>query len=218
MPHFNPDVRLSEIVIKEPSIIPVLNRFGITLGTGDMTLRETSDSHRLDPDFLLSIINTYSDDEYFPEQALKSVQVSTIVDYLTKTHNYYTRFQIPNIERHFDALLHTSSDNSNLSLMRRFFESVKKQLLVNIEQDAQQLFPTLLEGKEIDDTGLFSQSPVAELLTDLKNMFIIHLTGNYDLNLAYAVIVAIITLENDIRKNNRIRDRILLGQYKRNDQ
>ena len=78
MPHFNPDVRLSEIVIKEPSIIPVLNRFGITLGTGDMTLRETSDSHRLDPDFLLSIINTYSDDEYFPEQALKSVQVSTI--------------------------------------------------------------------------------------------------------------------------------------------
>ncbi len=41
-------------------------------------------------------------------------------------------------------------------------------------------------------------------------MFIMHLSGQYDLNLCYGVIVAIITLEKDIRQNNRIRNRILL--------
>lgn len=216
MPHYNTATRLSEIVLEEPGVIPVLNRFGITLGIGDLTLGEVSRNNSLDPDFLMSIINTYTNDDYFPEQALKSVELSTIIDYLVKTHNYYTRFQIPNIERHFDALLHTSSDNSNLSLMRRFFDAVKKEILRSIRRDNDDLFPAVAAGSAIEDIDSFAASPVEEMLTDLKNMFIMHLTGRYDLNLCYAVIVAIITLENDIRKNNRIRDRILL-QHLRND-
>lgn len=216
MPHYNTSTRLSEIVLEEPSVIPVLNRFGITLGIGDLTLGEVSRDNALDPDFLMSIINTYTNDDYFPEKALKSVELSTITDYLIKTQNYYTRFQIPNIERHFDALLHTSSDNSNLSLMRRFFDTVKKEILRSIRRDNDDLFPAIASGAAIDDIDRFAALPVEEMLTDLKNMFVIHLTGRYDLNLCYAVIVAIITLENDIRKNNRIRDRILL-QHLRND-
>ena len=51
---------------------------------------------------------------------------------------------------------------------------------------------------------------IEDKLSDLKNMFIMHLSGQYDLNLCYGVIVAIITLEKDIRQNNRIRNRILL--------
>ena len=216
MPHYNTSTRLSEIVLEEPSVIPVLNRFGITLGIGDLTLGEVSRDNALDPDFLVSIINTYTNDDYFPEKALKSVELSTIIDYLVKTQNYYTRFQIPNIERHFDALLHTSSDNSNLSLMRRFFDTVKKEILRSIRRDNDDLFPAIASGSTIDDIERFAALPIEEMLTDLKNMFVIHLTGRYDLNLCYAVIVAIITLENDIRKNNRIRDRILL-QHLRND-
>ena len=44
-------------------------------------------------------------------------------------------------------------------------------------------------------------------------MFILHLTGNYDLNLCYGVINAIILLEKDIRQNDRIRNRILLPLF-----
>ena len=47
-------------------------------------------------------------------------------------------------------------------------------------------------------------------------MFVIHLKGEYDVNLCHAVLVAIMTLQKDIKQNNRIRYRILLPILKSN--
>lgn len=33
------DMQLCEIILKEPSLIPVINRFGIKLGVGDKSIR-----------------------------------------------------------------------------------------------------------------------------------------------------------------------------------
>lgn len=49
-----------------------------------------------------------------------------------------------------------------------------------------------------------------EKLRDIKNLIIIHLNGEYDQNLCYAVLVSICNLEKDIHQNNRIRNRILM--------
>ena len=46
-------------------------------------------------------------------------------------------------------------------------------------------------------------------LDDLKSLFVIHLKGEYDLNLCHGVIFAIYSLEKDIKQHNRIRNRIL---------
>ena len=55
---------------------------------------------------------------------------------------------------------------------------------------------------------------IEQKLSDLKSMFIIHLSGEYDENLCLAVVFAIIRLEKDIIQNNRIRTRILLPYIK----
>ena len=57
---------------------------------------------------------------------------------------------------------------------------------------------------------------IEEKLNDLINMFVIHLKGEYDVNLCHAVLVAIMTLQKDIKQNNRIRYRILLPILKSN--
>ena len=48
-----------------------------------------------------------------------------------------------------------------------------------------------------------------EKLDDLKSLFVIHLRGEYDLNLCHGVIFALYSLEKDIKQHNRIRNRIL---------
>ena len=78
--------KMSDVITSTPDIIPVINRFGILLGTGDKTITEICASHNLDPEFLLCIINTYINEEYFPERALKSFCASTIISYLEKTY------------------------------------------------------------------------------------------------------------------------------------
>ena len=100
MPLVYPNMQMSEVVEEHPSLIPVINRFGIRLGLGDKSVKAICEEYRLDTDFLLTVINTFLNEEYFPEKKLQTFHTSQIIDYLTKTNQYYQRYQIPNIERH----------------------------------------------------------------------------------------------------------------------
>lgn len=203
---------LSDALKREPALIPVVNRFGISLGTGDSSIDSVCKAKGLDTNFFLTILNTFANEEYFPERQLKTINPAIIVDYLRLTDESYLKFQIPNIERHFNSLLQRSGSRNNLKLMKSFFDEVKKDLIEHIDFDLHRWFvgitsltlPTITipDGKSIEDK-----------LSDLRNMMIMHLTGEYDSNLCYAVIVAIIAFEKDFKQNNRIRNRILYPLY-----
>ena len=219
------EMPLSEIILNEPALIPVINRFGIILGIKDKSVQTVCQENGLDTDFFLTILNTFINESFFPEKRLKSFCASQIVDYLSQTNLYYERFQIPNIERHFSLLIEKSPyKNNNLELIRKFFLELKQELLSRIEEDRISWFPrikalsgnTLPEAADIPFVAGPSKDepdPIEEKLDDLKSLFILHLTGEYDLNLCYGVIFAIFSLEKDIKQNNRIRNRILKPLY-----
>lgn len=219
-------MRLGEIILNEPTLIPVINRFGIRLGVGDKTVRTVCEEKNLDPDFFLVILNTFMNAEYFPEQRLKTFCAAQIVDYLTKTNAYYERFQLPNIERHLNSLIErTDAENNSLELIKKFFTEFKKELLSRIEDDRTDWFPAVRrlsdqlkeykpEGHDmpLERTDEELDSLEAKL-NDLQNLLIKHLNGDFDPNLCYAVVFALHTLEKDIRQHNRIRTRILEPMY-----
>ena len=218
------EMPLSEIILNEPLLIPVINRFGIILGTKDKSVQTLCQENNLDTDFFLTILNTFINDSFFPEKRLKSFCVTQIVDYLSQTNQYYKRYQIPNIEKHFGLLIEKSPyKNNNLELIREFFFELKHELLRRIEDDQHSWFPKINRlsanvHSQIPDFSLTSflkddPDPIEEKLNDLKSLFVLHLTGKYDLNLCYGVIFAIFSLEKDIKQNNRIRNRILKPLY-----
>ena len=223
----NKETKLFEVVIQEPAVITVLSRFNITLGVGDKSVKQICDEHNLDVNFFLSILNTFINPDYFPENALKSYNISEIIDYLSKTNNYYRLFLIPNIEQHFNLLIMRSdSGNSNLELMRNFFYEVKAELLSRINNDSSSLFAeisalqetkTFINMADVKASDVFSlneDNTIEDKLNDLINMFVIHLSGRYDANLCQAVLFAIINLKKDICQNNRIRNKILMPIYR----
>ena len=215
----NADCKLCDVILNEPSIIPVINRFGIILGVGDKSIRTVCEEKNLDCEFFVTILNTFINEDYFPENRLKSFCATQIVDYLTLTNSYYQQFQIPNIERHFNSLISQSdSDNNNLELMKQFFEELKKELLSRIEHDRTSWFPAIraateqLQGEYYGEHIHYDHDEpdsLEEKLDDLKSLFVIHLRGEYDLNLCHGVIFALYSLEKDIKQHNRIRNRIL---------
>lgn len=216
---------LSAVVEEAPSLIPVLNRFGIRLGLGDKSVQEICRDYGLDVGFLLPVINTFLNEEYFPEKKFQTFHTSQIVDYLTKTNQYYLRYQLPNIERHLESFISKSMPgNPTLALIGRFFASFKEELVSRISRDEKDWFPyclslsAKLEGM-YDASGrreafrLYSSEGgddrIEALLCDLKSIMIKHLSGGYNENLCYAVIFAVNSLEKDIKQHNRIRYRIL---------
>ncbi|WP_300934802.1 helix-turn-helix transcriptional regulator [uncultured Muribaculum sp.] len=209
------DTNLSSIIDKDPSVIPVLNRFGIRLGTGDITIEDACRVKKQNTEFILAILNTFINEAYFPEDKFRSFESGEIADYLFQTNGYYRHFQLPNIERHFKLLIQSAAADSNIYLLLEFFQELRESILKRVEYDNALVIPALKGGEpdaslnavikkmELSDIG------IADRLSDLKNMFVRHLRGIYDDNLLYAVILAIITLEKDMRQNNRIRARLL---------
>ena len=217
----NHDTKLSDIVIAEPSALTVLNRFGIRLGLGDLTVARACTQLDIDPNFMVTILNTYLHEAYFPERIEATFKASTIVNYLGQTNNYYIHFHLQVIERHFGLLISKSDPaNNNLGLMLKFFIEVKQQLLDRIADDRDRWFPSILEAEATataietfirPDEG--DVDTVEDKLTDLINMMVIHLSGNYDGNLALAVLMALVSLKNDLVQNNRIRNRLLRPMF-----
>ncbi|MDD4515005.1 helix-turn-helix transcriptional regulator [Massilibacteroides sp.] len=218
-------MQLSEVVEEHTSLIPVINRFGIRLGLGDKSVKDICSEHQIDLDFLLVVINTFLNEEYFPEKRLQTFHTSQIIDYLTKTNSDYQRHQLPNIERHLGSFISLSaaSGNNSLAVIGKFFASFKAKLTDRIEKDTNEWFPYCLSlseklGKlQTDKQEAFIlnlpehkiDNSLEALLTDLKSLMIKHISGEYNENLCYAVIFAISSLEKDIRQQDRIRFRIL---------
>lgn len=208
------DSKLCDIVINDPSSITVLNRFNIFLGVGDKTIQDICQEKDLDVNFFSAILNTYIHEDYFPEETLKSYSIGKIIEYINKTNQYYLKFQIPNIERHFSLLItHSVNEKNNLELLLKFFLEVKNELISRIDFDKTQLLFHIDRNtiNELDFTNLSENNDnIEDKLNDLINMFVIHLKGEYDVNLCHAVLIAIMSLQKDIKQNNRIRYRILL--------
>ena len=215
------NMRLSEVVEEHPSLIRVVNRFGIRLGLGDKSVRTLCEEHALDTDFLLTILNTYLNEEYFPEKKLQTFHVSQLIDYLTKTNQDYLRDQLPNIERHLGYFIqHSPQGNQSLALLGRFFASFKAELTARIREDEERRFPycrQLIKGNPLPELSRNQQQQtdqptddsIEALLADLKSIMVKHLTGAFNDNLCCAVLLAICSLEKDIKQHNRIRYRIL---------
>lgn len=212
----NRDSKLSDIILHDPSTITVLDRFGISLGVGDQNVDDACRARGINVNFFMAILNTFINENYFPNDALEQFSASEIVDYLSKTNNYYEQNVLPNIERHFSFLIaRAPSHNNNLIIMKQFFDEMKNELLQRINDDRYRLFPAtcsidrplatqpdLVVDEEQTDS-------IEDKIDDLINMIVMHLKGDYDHNLGFAVIVAIFSLKKDIKQNNRIRNRIL---------
>lgn len=225
MPIYRKDSRLAEPIIYDPSVIQVIHRFGFSLGVGDVTIREACTRHDIDVNFFLAVINTFLNSGYYPEDPATASNLSLLLDYLAKTDRYYAEVLLPNIERHFELLysrqLNSESEesesgrkvlnNSNLGMLRNFFNEVRNDMKAFIDYDLNQWIPAQINSEydSAHNDSLHNPGLIEDKLEDMIRLFVVHLRGPYDTNLCVAVLSSMHALAKDVRQNNRIRTRIL---------
>lgn len=216
--------RLAEIVTSDIYVIPMLQRFGFTLGVGDEPIDEQCRKLCIDAHFFTQILNVYSQ-RISPKKAspLSECGIRRAIDYLAISDRYFASTSLANIERHFRAL-HDKSDNAdnNLEFLWRFFQEVKSELLGSVDYDGETLFKAILNfidpsaesySSEEENAALAKSlacaqekdDSIEEKLNDLKTFFLIHLRGDYDQNLCMAVVTSLTVFETDILRNNCVR-------------
>ncbi|MDD4819645.1 MAG: hypothetical protein PHD21_02280 [Flavobacteriales bacterium] len=204
------NMNLSAVVGEHTALVPILDRFGISLGLGEKTVSEICSEKNIDEDFFLTVVNTFLNEEYFPEKQFKSFCEEQIVSYMRSTNAYYMQYQLPNIDAHLGRLIATSSsENSQLPMIGKMVVDLKKSMEHTIENDEKTLFPSCLNGTKNSSVCCEDDNSCA-LLDDIKSIIIKHISGDYNKNLCYAVLFSISALQKDLNHHQRIRNRVLI--------
>ena len=214
--------RVFDLVNSNPNLLPVISRFGIRPGFKDKTVAEVCADRQINKDFFLALVNTYNNPEYFPEKELLGFSPLLIVDYLKKTHTYYINYYLPRLEALLDRLIGSGdSENRDLRPIITFYEKYKKELLMHIRDEEENVFPIVIDyfGKKNRDglkqVGISfkkEHTNVEMKLSDLKNLIIKYLEPNYDDNDFFEFVSALFLFEKDITDHARIEDHILVPQ------
>lgn len=175
---------LSWVAEENPSIIPVLARLGITEGLGEMSVRELCQKSTTNEESLILIINLYLNRDYSPYIALGRSEFDFIKTYFDSTLMFYRRVQIPNIETHLNAFISKSEESPAIKMIEELFVKFKEMFLAGNRYES-------------------------ELLSDIKNIMIRHLTGRFNTNLYYAVIFSLHSMISDMDAHERIRKLLL---------
>ncbi|MBA7637687.1 hypothetical protein ES703_45333 [subsurface metagenome] len=186
---------MADVIHMNYLLLPILNRFDIQLGFGDKTIKEVCTDHHVNVDFFLEIINSFNDDDYFPQTHLQTFPLKLIIDYIQKSHNYYLNYKIPQIESLIGKLIEHSdtSQKKQMELIEKFFQEYKEELIIHIQNEENDVFPYILtidtafSLRKIDDTVkklvheksidffVDTHTNIEDKLYDLKNIIIKYL-------------------------------------------
>jgi len=217
--------KMVNLVRKNYKLLPVLNRFGISLGFKDKTVAEICEEKNVEINFFLAIINTYHNEDYFPRQELLSFSPLLIIRYLKETHQYYINYVLPKLEKQLDTLISGCSEQcEELSMIDAFYKRYKKELLNHLEEEEEKVFPYAKALVNQTDVEKFNykikefekeHTNVEEQLNDLKNLLLKYLTPVYKDNDCNEFLTTLFKFEKDITDHARIEDAILVVQVEK---
>ena len=142
-------------------LLQSLGSFGISMGFGDKTVKETCEDNNVDTYTFLAVVN-YTINGYDESRRMgasagmfeadERISVPTLLHYLEASHSYFLDFQLPYIRREL-----TESLNENDALARlilRFYDEYAREIRLHMNYEQKTLFPyveSLLAGNPTSD-------------------------------------------------------------------
>lgn len=151
---YEADDKMISLIRDNYDLLQALGSFGISLGFGDKTVRETCDDNGVDTYTFLAVVN-FTINGYRDNDVDERLSVPTLMHYLEASHSYYLDFQLPFIRRELEESL--DSRNSLAQLILRFYDEYAHEIHRHMQYEQRMLFPyvqALLEGRSTPDYSI----------------------------------------------------------------
>lgn len=148
---YEADDKMISLISDNYNLLQALGSFGISLGFGDKTVRETCESNGVDTHTFLAVVN-YAINDIGVAEDDEFLSVSTLLHYLEASHDYFLDFQLPYIRRELEESL--DEDNSLAALIMRLYDEYACEIRQHMNYEQQTLFPyveKLLDGQPASD-------------------------------------------------------------------
>ena len=155
---YEADDKMISLIGDNYNLLQALGSFGISLGFGDKTVRETCEHNSVDTHTFLAVVN-YTINGIGVAEDDERISVSTLLQYLDASHAYYLDFQLPYIRRELEESL--NEDNSLAQLIMKLYDEYAHEIRRHMNYEQQTLFPyvkSLLDGMPASDYNVDTYS------------------------------------------------------------
>ena len=220
---YEADDKMISLIRDNYDLLQSLGSFGINLGFGDKTVRETCEDNNVDTYTFLAVVN-YTINGYGDFDADTQLSVPTLLQYLEACHAYFLEFQLPYIRR---ELAESLNENDSLGrLILKFYDEYAHEIKRHMQYEQKTLFPyvkSLIDGQPANDYNVetFSKHHGAtdKKLRELKLLIIKYLPqdGLHN-NQLTATLHDIYENEVWLRQHAEVEDHIFVPAIRRLEQ
>ena len=176
---YEADDKMISLIRDNYDLLQMLGSFGISLGFGDKTVKETCESNDVDTYTFLAVVN-FSINGQGDFTADDQLSVPTLLHYLEASHAYFLDFQLPYIRRELQESL--DERESLAKLILRFYDEYAHEIRRHMKYEQKTLFPyvqSIIDGHPVSDYDVetFSKhhSSADKKLRELKLLIIKYL-------------------------------------------
>ena len=148
---YEADDKMISLIRDNYDLLQSLGSFGISLGFGDKTVKETCEDNHVDTHTFLAVVN-FTINGFGEFEADDQLSVPTLLHYLEACHSYFLDFQLPYIRRELQESL--DERDSLAKLILRFYDEYAHEIRRHMGYEQKTLFPyvqSLLDGHPISD-------------------------------------------------------------------
>ena len=211
---------LKTLIETELTLLGVLNRFGISLGFGDKTVKTACDEDEVDCPTFLAVCNLMCNNDY----TRFNISLKSIMEYLRKAHSYFLDFMLPSIRRKLIEAINCTDVNDIAFLLLKFYDEYVQEVHnhMNYENDA--IFKYVSELLENNGSQRFrisqyslNHESMADKLAELKDIFIYHYHVK-DNELLTSALTDIIQCGNELTIHCEIENKLFIPEVERLEQ
>ncbi|MDR0833206.1 MAG: hemerythrin domain-containing protein [Candidatus Symbiothrix sp.] len=195
---------MSRLVSENYGALLVMSRFEIALGFGDKSIGEVCRDSHVDTNTFLSVINM-SDNDF---------SLEALMDYLHRSHDYFLKYQLPDIRRKLALVLNVGQDELNKAVLG-YFDKFEAEMRKHMNYEDKKVFPyvkALLKHEKTEKCPLiFSKQheQIETRLTEFKNILIKYYPAQ-STNEMNSVLFDIFNSEYDFESHNAVEDQLFL--------
>ena len=220
---YEADDKMISLIRDNYDFLQSLGSFGISLGFGDKTVRETCEDNDVDTYTFLAVVN-FTINGYSDAENDELLSVPTLMHYLEASHAYFLDFQLPFIRRQLEESIFPGDPMSQLIL--RFYDEYAQEIRRHMKYEQKTLFPyvqSLLDGKPTAEYSIetFSRHHGAadKKLRELKLLIIKYLPSDgLHNNRLTATLHDIYDNEEWLRRHAMVEDNIFVPAIRRLEQ
>ena len=148
---YEADDKMISLIRNNYDLLQMLGSFGISLGFGDKTVKDTCENNGVDTYTFLAVVN-FTINGYGEFEADGQLSIPTLLHYLEACHAYFLEFQLPYIRRELQESI--DERESLAKLILRFYDEYAHEIRRHMKYEQKTLFPyvqSLIEGQPAND-------------------------------------------------------------------